>query len=1132
MDSRDILVRPICRRFSVLVFYRYSESPYELVDIDLNRDARGDECDMPFSSSSVLLLTSQLGSRIGSPNYGDVHLMTQDGHVLSAHKVVLEDRWRWFKSICTGERAETFYVQGGKRVPGIRKPSTPFDIITMSPDGRVVIQFCSLTRSLLLYILEFLYTGSVPTVKQGIGRRRSRKSCRRSSVYDDRSQSETESSSHSASGGDIDDFVDDMEDDVDQEDAGSNSNGFHGMQDPQGTQLTQDRSREEPEVTGLDEEDSLDGAKRVFQRLSVGSSDERNASCPSGPFNTPITVSIGSQLYPYTVANMYNLPRLGHLLERFFRANLTLNNAVATLRFASTNNAKGLLNYCEDFFARYIEWFTWKYSNLESRLGSEVYQRILSLAKPDASPDLCIPGRTGHACCGSGQYIFCLGGYNLKGTQALGAIPVFNTTSYNWSLLPTYGQAPHTLVFHSSVMIGSKIISFGGGLHLQNLDTVHILDVDTMMWSQPQILGRSPPARKRHTATAINDSIWIFGGRARNHVLSDLYTLHVPTLSWQKPQTWGTRPLPRYGHTATYVPKLNCIVVIGGFTVAGMRADVYSLDIETLRWTPQRSNARRQDEPAPRLCHSALLITHENVDYIAVFGGNSQGQAYLNDLWLLNLQDWSWSQPTTSGDCPSRRFTHSSFLLPSADGSSDKFAIWAGADRELFPTDLTEFDMSTMKWNKIETAVYGRTPEPYLFVRQPAFVNEMRQAFIHSRYGRKDVSTSENDESQQDSSQDDGSTGDSASIQTPVEHSRLLDMDPDFSDPYVTFVVEGKSIRASKFMLAARSEHMQTMLESSMLEGTGQQIELHGIRFSTFVAMLHFLYCGDLPALGDQRAQQQTVFASPSQGPHSPSDFGRRISCSSGPSSAIGSPVGGSSEALSGSSSVPSLNLDEITPGCSPRSKLGRMASTQSRSLLGAPRQAWTSTSTPSFSSTLTTINDASTTIDSSTSSMAATEVPESMDDDHVVSTCDCQACLLSGSPIKLDFDVKNCHFMLNCTSIQDSTPRESTDSPSQSTPHHLRDSTSVLPLPTVVSPTLTAMNQAEHIVVNALELLVVADRFGFDSLCVTIEASLGKQITFGISLFPLCLSFSGLVFMLSKFPRCRISYTFYALCR
>lgn len=160
-----------------------------------------------------------------------------------------------------------------------------------------------------------------------------------------------------------------------------------------------------------------------------------------------------------------------------------------------------------------------------------------------------------------------------------------------WSTIATVGRGPGPRDSHSAVLVGHRMIVFGGTNGCKKVNDLHILDLNTNEWTSPECQGNPPSPRESHTATLIgDDKLVIFGGNGDgegNH-LNDLHVLDLNTMRWSSPLVKGDVPVPRDSHGA---------VVIGNkfFVYGGDRGDRYHggvdvLDLETMTWTKVHSS--------------------------------------------------------------------------------------------------------------------------------------------------------------------------------------------------------------------------------------------------------------------------------------------------------------------------------------------------------------------------------------------------------------------------------------------------------------------------------------------------------------------------------------------------------------
>ena len=279
------------------------------------------------------------------------------------------------------------------------------------------------------------------------------------------------------------------------------------------------------------------------------------------------------------------------------------------------------------------------------------------------------PRRVNHASVGIGKFIYSFGGY-CSGDNYKDICPIdvfcLNTTNYRWTALTKpnidsneadnwpFQRYGHTVVAH-----GPKIYLFGGRNDNHSCNRLYCFDTKKLKWSSPNVFGTIPSARDGHSACVIQDAMYIFGGYSENSFSYTpiVFRLNLNNYDWTLLECEGSPPIYRDFHTATAID--NKMFVFGGrsyngndFTQTELYCDrLFYLDLISLRWVQPEI---QDPKPMSRRSHSAL-----NLDGgLLIFGGyNSCKEIYMNDLWLLDSQQWTWRQlrPYGKGPEPRRR---------------------------------------------------------------------------------------------------------------------------------------------------------------------------------------------------------------------------------------------------------------------------------------------------------------------------------------------------------------------------------------------------------------------------------------------------------------------------------------------
>jgi len=197
---------------------------------------------------------------------------------------------------------------------------------------------------------------------------------------------------------------------------------------------------------------------------------------------------------------------------------------------------------------------------------------------------------------------------------------------------------------------------------------LHALDPVTMTWYQGPEGSGSPSARFGHSSSLVSGSkMLIFGGWNGKLFYNDLYLLDLEVMAWSQPKCAGPAPSPRQGHTAIQVG--TNLIIQGGFMFdeekqmgAGFRQgtqlrscylnDLRILDTENFIWSRLRVSGT---PPVPRYGHTSNISGSD----IVVFGGwtfKSGSRTYLNKkkinqfffvLYLIEIRMWCSLQVVT-----------------------------------------------------------------------------------------------------------------------------------------------------------------------------------------------------------------------------------------------------------------------------------------------------------------------------------------------------------------------------------------------------------------------------------------------------------------------------------------------------
>ncbi|XP_020368423.2 rab9 effector protein with kelch motifs [Rhincodon typus] len=223
-----------------------------------------------------------------------------------------------------------------------------------------------------------------------------------------------------------------------------------------------------------------------------------------------------------------------------------------------------------------------------------------------------------------------------------------------------------------------RIYIFGGVKDEKCFNTVYILDTLTWKWSS--IIGRGKvPSLAYHSAVVFHQELFVFGGLLCRAPLTTescsntLYIFNAEHEIWYQPIVVGERPLPRYSHSGTLLA--DKLVLFGGSRSRVFLNDLHVLDLGFMEYI----NIQGRAPPPPRCCHAAIPLCDNKV---LISGGHNLSGA-LQDLFIFNIETYSWSSLSHPTLCSVPRTGHSLLYLNSchsSTGSCHTLLVFGGSD--------------------------------------------------------------------------------------------------------------------------------------------------------------------------------------------------------------------------------------------------------------------------------------------------------------------------------------------------------------------------------------------------------------------------------------------------------------------
>lgn len=213
-----------------------------------------------------------------------------------------------------------------------------------------------------------------------------------------------------------------------------------------------------------------------------------------------------------------------------------------------------------------------------------------------------------------------------------------------------------------------------------------------MRWTPLAVHGATPTI-KNHSATVISrHEVLVFGGYdgRRNH--NELFLFDARAATWREllpgRDVRGTPPAGRNGHTATLAAGRQ-LFVIGGWLGSGPLAadDLHVLDLTRWQWSQPSVQGVG---PGPCNMHTADYLPHLRA--ILLFRGGD-GREYLNDLHALDVDSLEWRQIHATGHVPAPRANHSSAVV------GTQVLVFGGWDGQKRLNDIHVLDTTAFTWS-------------------------------------------------------------------------------------------------------------------------------------------------------------------------------------------------------------------------------------------------------------------------------------------------------------------------------------------------------------------------------------------------------------------------------------------------
>ncbi|RHZ81956.1 hypothetical protein Glove_116g43 [Diversispora epigaea] len=231
---------------------------------------------------------------------------------------------------------------------------------------------------------------------------------------------------------------------------------------------------------------------------------------------------------------------------------------------------------------------------------------------------------------------------------------------------------PETRIGHNSVLINNKIFYFAGNSHeVFYLDLLNSLNTSYAKWVS--VADSSINIKYSTSVVNINDStVFLIGGLMKNPFTGDddyshfVYNFDAKKLKWETPQIKGDLPYGRKKMQAV-IDNSGLIYIFGGNKILNSSIDnvemwyndMNILNVINMTWITLNISLNL---PPKRSDYSATLLSNGFIVYIG--GRNDPGQPAItmNELYLFDTNNLTWSSMITQGAQIDIRAYHSDVL--------------------------------------------------------------------------------------------------------------------------------------------------------------------------------------------------------------------------------------------------------------------------------------------------------------------------------------------------------------------------------------------------------------------------------------------------------------------------------------
>eukprot|EP00591_Stephanopyxis_turris_P014526 CAMPEP_0195540988 /NCGR_PEP_ID=MMETSP0794_2-20130614/50854_1 /TAXON_ID=515487 /ORGANISM="Stephanopyxis turris, Strain CCMP 815" /LENGTH=593 /DNA_ID=CAMNT_0040675071 /DNA_START=14 /DNA_END=1792 /DNA_ORIENTATION=+ len=249
----------------------------------------------------------------------------------------------------------------------------------------------------------------------------------------------------------------------------------------------------------------------------------------------------------------------------------------------------------------------------------------------------------------------------------------------------------------------------GGGQNSSNISSSSVTDAarnrQALTWSRvvPAAGSKLPPPRSGAASVVVKGRLYMFGGYGGGTGrLDDFYSFSFDTCTWEEVRVLSSAKPGCRENNGVVIGDSSRVYLFGGYNGTAWLNDLWMFDIDTQRWECIQESSDPSSEPTQPAAAAAAAA---NLAETLRGGGRGGNNANNNHT------------------APSRRFGYVSVV------HKGKFVLFGGFDGSKWLNDMYEFDFKTKTWTEI--MAHGTLPS----VRScPAWAKDDKNVYIQGGY--------------------------------------------------------------------------------------------------------------------------------------------------------------------------------------------------------------------------------------------------------------------------------------------------------------------------------------------------------------------------------------------------------------